>query len=110
MVKWFLLSAIVALVASAALAVAADKGPDVIKIPATLGEITFNHAGHVERTPECTECHHKGVAQGKCTGCHAFRTTNGVPLRKKAFHAQCKGCHAEQGAPTNCKGCHAMSR
>lgn len=110
MKKIVLLFSIVVLVAGVTLATASDKGPEVMKIPATLGEIIFDHAAHVEKVAECVECHHKGTADGKCTNCHKFSSENGVPLRKMAFHDQCKNCHAKTAGPTNCKGCHAMSR
>ncbi len=110
MTKFIQLLLVITFVACAALAIAANKGPEVIKIPATLGEITFNHIAHQEKVNECSDCHHKGQEYGKCTGCHGFADKKDFPGRKKAFHAQCKGCHQKTSGPTSCKGCHSMSR
>lgn len=86
------------------LAIASEKGPAEIKLEAKMGTVTFNHEAHQGKVTDCTECHHKGVEAGKCTGCHGV--TEGVPSAKDAFHSKCKGCHQEKGGPTSCKDCH----
>ena len=94
----------IAFLAVGATFVVADNGPAEIKLPAKMGEVTFPHAAHQAKVPDCTECHHKGVEAGKCSSCHGVDAA--APKAKDAFHKQCKSCHKAQGGPTGCKGCH----
>lgn len=104
MKKFLILFVAITMVSSAAYAVvAADNGPAEIKLPASMGEITFDHAGHQGRIAECTTCHHQGAGTA-CRSCHDAKPE--APTAKKAFHAQCKACHKEQSGPTKCKECH----
>lgn len=98
------LFAVVAFVASVAVAVAVDApGSDIVLEGGKMGAVTFSHAKHSSN--ECTACHHKGVDSGTCTSCHGV--DKAAPKAKKAFHDQCKGCHKEMKAgPTKCKECH----
>lgn len=96
----------VILVAAAAMAVvAADKGPAEIRLDASMGTVTFDHAAHQQRAADCTTCHH----QGEFISCHSCHDDNGAaPKAKTAFHALCKDCHTEmKSGPTKCKECHS---
>ena len=83
--------------------VAADNGPEVIKLKASMGEVAFRHKTHQAIEADCTKCHHKGVEAGSCASCHDGTK---APKAKDAFHKLCKDCHKEQGGPTGCKDCH----
>ncbi len=105
MKKFLILCVAVAMVSLAAMAVvAADNGPAEIKLPASMGEITFKHAEHQKRVADCKTCHHQGAGTA-CRSCHGVKA--GVPAAKKIFHDKCKGCHKEQNGPTKCKECHS---
>jgi hypothetical protein len=88
--------ALIALVAFAGTAFAA--GTETIKLPASFGEVTFEHAKHQERLKECTTCH-ADAKGGKIPGF----STNVV---KDDAHKVCKSCHDKKEKPTGCKGCH----
>jgi len=83
--------------------VAANNGPAEIKLPAKMGEVTFNHAAHQERVADCKTCHHQGEGTA-CRSCHGVKPD--APEAKMAFHSACKSCHKEQNGPTKCKQCH----
>ena len=84
---------VAAFIAAGSLAFA-DNGPAEIKMPAKMGEVTFNHAGHQAKlNGDCKVCHEAGP--GKIEG-----------FGKDLAHKTCKGCHAEKGGPTGCKDCH----
>ncbi|MDT8420020.1 MAG: cytochrome c3 family protein [Desulfuromonadales bacterium] len=103
MKKLVVLFAVLAFVASVAVAVAVDApADDVVLKGGKMGAITFSHAKHAAN--DCTTCHHKGVEAGTCTTCHGV--DKAAPDAKKAFHDQCKGCHKDNGGPTKCKECH----
>ncbi|MCF6179365.1 MAG: hypothetical protein L3J63_08260 [Geopsychrobacter sp.] len=104
MKKLLILLVAIAMVSATAMAVVAqDKGPAVIKIPAKMGEVTFQHANHQGRIADCTVCHHQGPGTA-CRSCHGVKPE--APKAKKAFHTRCKGCHKKQNGPTKCKQCH----
>lgn len=107
MKKLIVLLAIVAFVGTAFTAIAmADNGPATIKLDAKMGAVTFNHAAHQSRVPDCKTCHHNGVDAGKCTTCHKKKKGD-APSAKSAFHKTCKGCHKKmKKGPTKCKQCH----
>jgi hypothetical protein len=108
MKKLQILFVAVTLVTSAAFAViAAENGPAEIKLPASMGEIIFDHAGHQSRISECTSCHHQGEGTD-CHSCHDAKPE--VPSAKKALHNNCKDCHKEQSGPTKCKECHTGAK
>ncbi len=98
--------------------VAQDKGPEVIKLPAKMGEVTFPHSMHQDKIGvDCAVCHHQGAGT-KCTSCHGQNTVvdgKTAPKFMKAAHKNCRGCHeelAKAGKPAgptkkNCKGCHS---
>ena len=85
-------------------AVADENGPAEIKLEASMGAVTFQHAKHQKRVEDCTTCHHEGVAAGACTSCHDAKPE--APKAKTVFHALCKSCHKTNDGPTKCKGCH----
>lgn len=69
-------------------------GPETIELPASMGNVTFQHKLHQERLNDCAVCH--GKAPGKI-----------AELGKEWAHATCKGCHAANNkGPTSCTGCH----
>ncbi len=104
MKKMLILLVVAGFVAGTALFAVANNGPAEIKLKASMGTVTFNHAAHQGKVSDCTECHHKGVEAGKCTSCHGVKAD--APKAKKAFHKKCKGCHKKQNGPTKCKQCH----
>jgi c(7)-type cytochrome triheme protein len=86
---------------------AADKPPETIVFEAKQGNVTFNHAKHIEREKkDCKVCHPKLFPQAK------------APLNYKAAVHQaaekaktsCGACHATGGtafaAKGNCAKCH----
>lgn len=83
--------------------VSADNGPAEIKLPAKMGEVNFPHQAHQDIAGDCTKCHHKGLDDPSCRGCHDG--TN-APKFKDAAHKLCKECHKASSGPTDCKGCH----
>ncbi|NSW85166.1 MAG: cytochrome c3 family protein [Syntrophobacteraceae bacterium] len=112
--------AVVALVFAAALvAIAVDKGPDVMSIKAglwptpTKAPVEFTHKKHYEdHKIACADCHHvykdgknvwkEGDPVEKCEKCHTEPTIQGEkklpPDQQKlnlkiAFHDNCQGCH-----------------
>ena len=71
-------------------------GPETIKLPASMGEVTFHHKQHQERLKDCTKCHAKATG-GKI-----------ADLGKDWAHKTCKGCQADGNkGPTTCKVCHS---
>jgi len=85
-------------------ALAQDKGPAEIKMPASMGAITFNHEKHQGLVSDCATCHHTGMDVPNCKSCHGVKSD--APKAKKAFHKLCKDCHKKQSGPTKCKACH----
>ena len=74
-----------------------EKLPCTITFTAKNGDVAFDHAKHLEAEKGCKACHHtmkEGETPKKCVACHlAEEEKDGAPVRKKAFHDQCKGCH-----------------
>ncbi len=103
MKKMVILLVVAGFVAGTALFAVANNGPAEIKLEASMGTVTFDHAAHQGRVSDCKECHHNGVEAGKCTSCHDGTK---APAAKKVFHDKCKGCHKAQNGPTKCKECH----
>lgn len=114
---------LLALVAVATLALAAQQPPDEVVIDAAAAKqsaVTFPHADHVERVSDCTTCHHtsegltmeSAVEVETCSACH-LDPEEGVPgmremsLKKNPFHMGCIDCHkTEEAGPTKCFDCH----
>ncbi len=104
MKKLLILFVAVTMVSAAAMSViAAGNGPAEIKLPASMGEVSFDHAAHQGRVPDCTTCHHQGEGTS-CKSCHDAKPD--APKAKKVFHSLCKDCHKQQNGPTKCKQCH----
>ena len=105
MKKLLILFVAVTLVSLAAMAaVAQNKGPETVTLPASMGDITFEHSKHQERVADCASCHHAGVETGKCSNCHDANPE--APKAKAVFHKLCKDCHKKEAGPTKCKACH----
>lgn len=98
----FVAAALISLAAGTA--IADNKGPAEVKLPASMGDITFQHAKHQERVADCATCHHVGVDAGACSSCHDAKPD--APKAKKVFHKLCKSCHKKESGPTKCKACH----
>ena len=106
MKKLIVLLAIVAFVGTAFTAIAADKGPALIKMDkAKTGVVTFDHAAH-QTVSDCAVCHHTDGYE-TCDSCHG-KADDGAKIKyKSAIHNNCKGCHKEmKKGPTKCKECH----
>ena len=89
----------------AAAAAAAPPGavpiPGEIKMPSSVGEVTFKHQTHIsERSIPCTECHH-GINAKKLNAPHAdYFNSSWI---------KCTICHEESGKTKKafaCSGCH----
>ena len=79
----------------------------------------FDHEAHNEKAEiyDCAVCHHvyedgelvadESSEDQRCSDCHGLKATDDQPALIKAFHANCKGCHQEQGrGPIMCGECH----
>ncbi len=86
--------------------------PDVMKLDARQGIVTFTHGKHSQMPGiTCKTCHHemKGdTVEKKCSDCHKRTIQNDVPTIKDAAHKQCRGCHKtmKKGPTNKCKECH----
>ena len=87
--------------------VLAEKGPATLELGGlSQPKVSFNHGTHQALTGDCKTCHHMGVGNGGCKGCHgrdgrfADATT--------AIHDSCNGCHAERAVAGSdaCGFCH----
>ncbi len=116
MKKLIVMLMVVAFVATAAVAMAQDKGPAVIKLT-NKGTVTFNHTAH-QAAATCDDCH-KSTANhpadtAKCSSCHRKSDSKAdKKAYKKAMHKNCIDCHkaankknGDKKAPTGCKKCH----
>ncbi|MFO8072242.1 MAG: cytochrome c3 family protein [Polyangia bacterium] len=61
---------------------------------------TFTHEAHFEYAESCKTCHHEGLEDPKCSGCHE------PGQAKDIYHELCITCHRENGGPTSCGDCH----
>lgn len=70
------------------------------------GLVDFTHDAHKGYVPDCKTCHHMGVGDGTCVGCHGVISQ--APAKRQAFHQSCQGCHeTRQVARANdCRFCH----
>lgn len=87
--------------------VLAENGPATLELGGlSQPKVSFNHGTHQALTGDCKTCHHMGVGNGGCKGCHgrdgrfADATT--------AIHDSCNGCHAERAVAGSdaCGFCH----
>ncbi len=94
------------LLASASL-VFAETGPATIDMAGKSQPVVkFNHASHQSRDADCKTCHHMGVGNGTCKGCHGRDSR--FSDSKTAIHNSCIGCHEQRGVATasDCNFCH----
>ena len=105
------------------LALAADNGPETIKIDVNSAKKAvkaFPHHKHQQMPAlkdKCNECHHKvktGEKPKKCGSCHTQVKDTDPKTKaigfKKAFHKKCQECHKKQKDKPElkkCKNCHA---
>ena len=82
----------------------------------------FEHDIHNETAEieECNACHHiydddgtlvedESSEDSSCSECHAASHEGRIPSLRKAYHHNCKGCHAEQAkGPVMCGECHKL--
>ena len=61
------------------------------------GMVTFDHALHETSVNGCKSCHHFGVGNGECSGCHGVAPQ--VPALADALAKNCEKCHAAAPAP-----------
>jgi hypothetical protein len=91
--------------------------PDVVKLEAKQGVVTFKHADHGKKigADKCNTCHHGKKPDGsdaqKCSACHGAAAVEKdgkkIPSAKDAFHKVCKDCHTKGAkGPTKCTECH----
>lgn len=85
----------------------AEEGPPTLLMGgASQPQVTFNHGAHQAIAGDCKTCHHLGVGNGSCKGCHGRdgRFSDAVT----AIHASCNGCHAERAVAGSeaCGFCH----
>ena len=82
----------------------------------------FRHDQHNEEAgiDECNECHHiyedgerleyESSEDQMCSDCHSLAPSDNGPTLMKAFHRNCKGCHAERkDGPVMCGECHVKA-
>jgi len=101
------------LIASLALAVAADRGRRDAVETRTLLPLTFAHVDH--RSVNCITCHHNFVdstGQGLCIDCHKTNAKVREQI-EPMFHALCRDCHVakraagdDAGPVRRCGDCH----
>jgi c(7)-type cytochrome triheme protein len=100
----FVMAILIALSLAPRTAVAAqDKKPPLkLVFPSKAGDVTFNHAAHLQRQKgHCTECHDKlwpqsaKVAVKSSDGCSTCHHANGKSFDMKG---NCVKCHAAKGA------------
>lgn len=80
----------------------AAEMPSVIKIPSSVGEVTFQHQTHIkDRGIKCVECHHQINAKKLDTPHPDYLTSSWI---------NCKTCHNKSGQIEQkvytCSGCH----
>jgi predicted CXXCH cytochrome family protein len=76
----------------------------------------FRHDEHNETAEieECNECHHiyedESSEDSRCSDCHDKKGSGNRLGLRKAYHANCKGCHLEKKkGPVMCGECHIKS-
>jgi hypothetical protein len=72
----------------------------------------FDHEMHSQVARFCTDCHHSNKSFTEiqsCSHCHVGKLPSSAVDLRKAFHAQCIGCHSRSGGPEVCTQCHAVN-
>ena len=78
------------------ISVSSTTAAELLRLPATEGEVKFPHKKHQGMYKDCIICHEKGP--GKIEN-----------LGKEWAHATCKGCHLElKKGPVDCTDCHKV--
>ena len=85
----------VAVVLSGLLVLAADTGPEKLVLTSKMGNITFQHAKHVEREKgDCKVCHDKLWPQSAKA---ALNWKDGMHKPAEAKKTSCGACHYAKG-------------
>jgi c(7)-type cytochrome triheme protein len=89
----------------------AEKGPDKLVFASKMGDVTYDHAKHVERVKgDCKTCHPKLFQQSKTAPLN-FKA--GMHKPAEANKTSCGACHHAGGTAFetkgNCKKCHVKA-
>jgi c(7)-type cytochrome triheme protein len=89
----------------------AEKGPDKLVFASKMGDVTYDHAKHVERAKgDCKTCHPKLFQQSKTAPLN-FKA--GMHKPAEANKTSCGACHHAGGTAFetkgNCKKCHVKA-
>lgn len=87
--------------------VLAEKGPATLELGGlSQPKVSFSHGTHQGLAGDCKTCHHMGVGNGGCKGCHG--RDGRFSDATKAIHDSCNGCHAERAVAgsESCGFCH----
>lgn len=97
MKRFVVFGAVLALLTAFALPAVALKAPASISLEISgQGSVVFDHAGHEGFVGNCKSCHHMGVGNGDCSGCHG--RTPIAPALADAYSTLCQRCHAADPA------------
>ncbi len=97
MQRLLMIALAVSVVAAFAMPAVALKAPDTITLEVSgQAPVLFNHAAHSALAKGCKDCHHYGVGNGSCSGCHG--KTDQAPSLAEAY-AKCTTCHTSAPAP-----------
>lgn len=104
----FLLFLVLGLLTFGSLQAAHKEPPDKLVFESKLGNVTFDHAKHVEREKnDCTTCHPKLFPQSRE---EPLNYKAGMHRPAEAKKQSCAGCHVEGGksfaSKGNCNTCH----
>ncbi len=85
----------------------AEKPPESLVFESKLGNVTFDHAKHVERaSDDCTACHEKLFPQSRAP----LNFKAAMHKKAEAAKTSCAGCHVDGGTSFatkgKCKTCH----
>lgn len=87
--------------------VLAENGPATLELGGlSQPKVRFNHGAHQAIAGDCKTCHHMGVGNGGCKGCHG--RDERFSDATTAIHYSCNGCHAERAVAGSeaCGFCH----
>jgi len=87
--------------------VLAESGPATLTLGgASQPKVSFSHGAHQAIAGDCKTCHHLGVGNGGCKGCHG--RDGRFSDATTAIHASCNGCHTERAVAGSeaCGFCH----
>ncbi len=105
--KLWIFALTVVVVTAFALPAAALRAPDTVMLDVSgQAPVAFDHAAHVVAANGCKDCHHYGVGNGSCSGCHG--KTDLAPTLADAY-TKCKTCHTSAPAPTPAASCSDYS-